>query len=594
MTLEQAREQMKGIAAQIEQAYPKSNQGWGVTVDRYEDRVVDKDLRQSLLVLLAAVGAVLLIGCVNLANLLLVRGAGREREVAVRSALGAGRWRLVRQFLTESILLAGTGGVVGVALGWGFMLGLKAWIPPFLLPAEANVSLNGEVLLFAAAIVVTAGILFGVAPALQSMKADLVGSLKEGGRGGTTGINRTYLRNGLAVAEIALAFILLSGAGLLIRSFYQLQQVDAGFDTTNVIAMGFPMTTEQYPDGPHIIRYLGQVMERIQAVPGVREVATTGTLPLEGWPDGMPFLIEGQPFVEVAKRPAAGFKPVSPSYLSAIGMRLKKGRWLAETDTGGTVPVTVVNEAMVKKYFKNEEPLGKHIRIEEIIPGQPALGPEIAWEVVGVVEGEKACGLDDACAGLYVSYKQSPSPQQSLVVRGAMDPNHLVKSIETAVWELNKEQALDRIRPLEQIKSESLGENRTRTILLGTFAGLALLLSAIGVYGVISYSVSQRTHEIGIRAALGARAWEQLTLVLKTGMALTGAGTGGGSTGGAGADEDIVELFVWSKPAGPVDAVDGGSSVGGSGGCGVLHTCIPGDESGSVGGVAARVKAETQ
>jgi hypothetical protein len=205
------------------------------------------------------------------------------------------------------------------------MLGLKAWIPRLLLPAEAEVSLNGQVLLFAVVIVVTAGVLFGIAPALQSMKADLVGSLKQGGRGGTTGINRTYVRNGLAVAEIALAFILLSGAALLIRSFYQLQRVDPGFDATNVITMQFPMTTQAYPDGPHIINYLGQVLEKLQALPGVRQAATTGALPLQGWPDGMPFLIEGQPFVEVAKRDAAGFKPVSPSYLAAIGMRLKKG-----------------------------------------------------------------------------------------------------------------------------------------------------------------------------------------------------------------------------------------------------------------------------
>jgi putative ABC transport system permease protein len=238
--------------------------------------------------------------------------------------------------------------------------------------------------------------------------------------------------------------------------------------------------------------------------------------------------------VEISKRPACGYKPVSPSYLAAIGMRLKKGRWLAETDTAGAVPVTVVNEAMVKKYFKNEEPIGKRIRIEQIIPGQPALGPEIAWEVVGVVEGEKACSLDDACAGLYVSYKQSPSPYQALVVRGAMEPNYLVKSIEAAVWEVNKNQALDEIKPLEQIKSESLGENRMRTILLGTFAGLAMLLSAIGVYGVISYTVTQRTHEIGIRAALGASAWEQLMLVLKTGMALTAAGLAIGVLGALG------------------------------------------------------------
>ena len=466
-------------------------------------------------------------------------------------------------------------------------VGTKAWIPPLLLPAEADVSLNSQVLLFAIAIVVTAGILFGIAPALQSMKADLVGSLKEGGRGGTTGINRTYVRNGLAVAEIALAFILLSGAALLIRSFYRLQQVDPGFDAANVITMQFPMTSQQYPDGPHIINYLGQVLEKLQSLPGVRQAATTGALPLQGWPDGMPFLIEGQPFVEVAKRPAAGFKPVSPSYLAAIGMHLKKGRWLAETDTAGTAPVTVVNEAMGKKHFNGEEPIGKRIRIEEIVPGQPALGPEIAWEVVGVVEGERACGLGDTCAGLYVSYKQSPSPQQALVVRGAMDPNHLIKSIQAAIWDLNKSQALPEIKPLEQIKSESLGENRMRTVLLGTFAGLALLLSAIGVYGVISYSVTQRTHEIGIRAALGASTWEQLMLALKTGMALTGAGLVIGVRGRSRPHANLIQPFVWRQPTRPLDPSVRQYRVGGGGCSGMLHSGPQSDAGGSLGGAPA-------
>ena len=551
VTIQQARQQMDAIGARIAQDYPKSNKGWGVTVDRYQDRVVGDRLRTSLLVMLAAVGAVLLIGCVNLANLLLVRAAVREREVAIRSALGAGRAVLVRQFLTESLLLAGLGGIVGVAAGWGLMLGLKTWIPPYMLPAEADVQINLQVLLFAAVTVMATGILFGIAPAIHSARGDLAGSLKEGGRSASSGLGRARLRNSLAVAEIALAFILLSGAGLLIRSFYRLEQVNPGFETTNVITMELPMTSEQYPDGPRIIGYLGQLLETVRSVPGVRDVATTQALPFEGWPDGMPFLIEGRPFVDIANRDGCGFKPVSPSYLSSLQMKLIKGRWLAETDTSSSPPVTVINESMAKRFFKNEEPLGKRILIEQIIPGQPALGPVIPWQVVGVVADEKTRALDADSAGLYVSYKQSPGLYTALVVRGAMDPTNLVKSVESAIWQLNKNQSIDEVKPLEQLKTESLSDNRLRTVLLGVFAALALLLAAIGVYGVISYSAAQRIHEIGIRAALGASWSSQVGLVLKGGMALTSLGLLIGLAGALGLTHLLSSLLYDISPRDP-------------------------------------------
>ncbi len=555
VSLEQARTQMKSIAARIEHDYPDSNKGWSVTIDRFADRVVDDSLRRSLLVLLAAVGAILLIGCANLANLLLARGAFREREIAIRAALGAGRWRLVRQLLTESLLLSFLGGLAGVLLGIGLIAALKAWIPRHFLPSEADVRLDARVFLFTAGIIVLTGILFGIAPALHAARTDLAGSLKEGGRGATSGVLRNRIRGALVVGEVAVAFVLLSGAALLIRSFYRLQQVDPGFETTNVVTMWLPMNDAQYPEGAQVVSYLSQVMEKIQAVPGVRDVATTTALPLEGWGWGMPFLIDGQPVVDRANRPACFYKMVSPSYFRTLGMRLLKGRELAETDTKGGAPAIVVNETLVKKYFKGHDPIGQRILIQQIVSGKHELGPEVPWQVVGVVADEKVSGLDDSSPGVYVSYKQSPSMGIALIVRGAMDPNRLIKGIQQSVWDLNKNQALDDVKLLEQIKSESLGGERLRTVLLGVFAGLAMLLAAIGIYGVISYSVAQRTHEMGVRAALGASAWDQVRLVLASGLSLTAIGLAIGALGALGLTRLLASLLFGISPRDPLTLV---------------------------------------
>ncbi|HKS96371.1 MAG TPA: FtsX-like permease family protein, partial [Terriglobia bacterium] len=303
--------------------------------------------------------------------------------------------------------------------------------------------------------------------------------------------------------------------------------------------------------GPRIINYLEQVLDKLDAVPGVRTAATTSSLPLEGWNEGMPFLVEGHPFVDMAGRPAANYKRVSPSYLAALQLHLLRGRWLAETDTAGNLPAIVINQPMADRYFKNEDPIGKRILIQQIIPGQPALGPEIPWQVVGIVADEKTNGQGEASPTVYVSYKQSPTTNTALVVRGAMNPSQLVKSVQSAIWELNKSQAIDGIKTLDELKSESLVENRLRTALLGAFAGLALLLAAIGVYGVISYSVTQRTHEMGVRAALGATRWDQLRLVFASGMLLTAGGLAIGVLGALGLTRLLSSFLYGVSPRDP-------------------------------------------
>jgi putative ABC transport system permease protein len=535
VTFERARAEMDAIGARIAQDYPDSNKGWGVTLERYSDVVVAPQLRQSLYVLLSAVGMLLLIGCANLANLTLARGTSREREVTVRAALGAGRGRLVGQFLVENIVLAVAGGVLGLALGYAMMVGLELMMPPFTLPRDAAVAIDLRVLAFTLVLSTATGVIFGLAPALHATKPDLAGAMKEGGRGSAGDSGRRRLRSGLVVVEVAMAFMLLVGAGLLARSFFRMMQVETGFDATNVITMGLPIASDAFPDSDQLNGYLRRIVARVEAVPGVREAAVTSTLPMRGWGNGMPFLIAGRPAVDRANRNGAGFKQVGVSYLHTLGITLTKGRWFSDRDVKGAPPVMVINQTMASRYFAGQEPIGQRILVQEIVPGRPALGPEIPWEIVGIIADEKVGGLDgNASAGMYVPLEQSPSTFIGLAVRGSVEPSGFQRSLAQAVHEINKDQPLSDVLTLDQIKAETAAPNRFRTLLLVVFAALAVLLSAVGIYGVIAYTVVQRTHEMGIRAALGASAANQLRLVLGDGMWLTALGLAAGALGSLG------------------------------------------------------------
>jgi putative ABC transport system permease protein len=556
VTLEKAQAAMNAIGARIAETYPDSNKGWGVTVDRFEDQIVGRQLRRSLFVLLAAVGAILLIGCANLANLTLARGASREREIAVRASLGAGSWRLIRQLLTENLLIAGAGGALGLALGYAMIRGLIRLAPPFSLPSEADVSIDLNILLFTLGISLLTALLFGLAPAIHATRVDPASSMKEGGRSATTGAGRARLRSALIVSEVALAFVLLAGAGLLVGSFFRMLQVDTGFTSDNVITAHLPIARDRFPHPEQLLQYVRLLDDRLRSSPGVRDVAFSNVLPMQGWGDGMPFLIAGRPFVDRAHRAPCFFKRVTGSYFRTLDIHLRRGRTFNDHDTRGGAPVAVINEEMARRYFKGEDPIGKRILIQEILYGQPGLGPEIPWEVVGIVGDEQTGSLiDNKSPGVYVTFDQSPTNDVSMVLRGSVDPRALTTAIHAAVHGVDKDQSIADLQTLEQIKSGTVSSDRMQTMLLAIFAALALLLAAIGIYGVISYSVTQRTHELGIRAALGASRGSLLSMVIRRGMRLTLMGLAIGVAGALALTRLLGSLLFGISPRDPVTLI---------------------------------------
>jgi putative ABC transport system permease protein len=518
VTIKQAQDEMSAIAGRLATQYPDTNGGMGSTVVPLPEQLTGH-VRSALWILLGAVGFVLLIACANVANLLLVRGAERHREFAIRSALGAARVRLIRQLLTESLLLALLGGIGGVLLAaWGVRLILA--FNSAKIPRIEYVSLDVRVMLFALGVSVITAVIFGLIPATQFSRPNLQSTLKEGDRGAVAGYTRHWLRNLLVVGEVALALVLLTGAGLLARGFVNLLRVDPGFAKDRVLALQvFLPRNLQQPE--KTTGFFDQALQRVAEVPGVQAAAVVSSPPFINLEQDVPFTIEGLPSPPKGNEPSAYYNEVSPDYLNVMSVPLRRGRFFTKLDKPDSAPVVVINETMARRYFGNENPVGKKL-VVMYDPPEPR-------EIVGVIADVLHNGLDSAPRPeMLVHYQQSPTPQMTFVVKTAGDPGSMLSAIKGAIREVNRNQTFSKTATMEQLVGDSLRQQRFNLLLLSSFAVLALGLAGLGIYGVMSYSTKQRTHEIGLRMALGAQSRDVLRLIVGQGLvlALTGIAIG--------------------------------------------------------------------
>ena len=521
VTVEQARAEMMVIARRLEIAYPATNTGWGITLSPMAEMFTGR-IRPVLLILLGAVGLLLLIACANLANLLLARAATREREIAIRGALGAGRRRIVRQLLTESMALALAGGVLGLLLAaWGVRL-MRSVVPD-MFPMLQHMRVDLPVLAFTFGISILTGLVFGLVPAWKSSRTDLNTTLKEAaGRSESAGgSHRT--RSFLLASEVALAVLLSVSAGLLLRSFIRVTAVDPGVRTADILTMNLSLPEVKYDTPLKRTTFYKDLIERLNTLPGVRSAGVVTTLPLRvsilSFRIGVnSFLIEGRPPVSQDKQPLADYRSASPGYFTTIGIALRQGRFFDQHDDLNSKLVVLVNEAMVRKHFAHENPLGQHIVMAK------------RMEIVGVVADAKLYGLDAPVEpAVYVAQTQDPSDyRMAVVVRTMGDPAAMASAARREILKLDPEQPVSNVRTMEAVLSDSLMLRRVSMLLLTVFATLALTLATVGIYGLTAYSVSRRTHEIGLRVALGASQGQILRLVVARGLAtsLIGAGVG--------------------------------------------------------------------
>jgi putative ABC transport system permease protein len=541
VTIEQANSDLNVIAARLAQQY-EQDLGWTAKVVSLQEQMVGS-IRLALLVLFGAVGFVLLIACTNVANLLLARAATRRKEIAVRLALGANRLRLVRQLLTEGFLLVLLGGPLGMLLAWAGV-NILVSISPQSIPLPSQLALDGRIVAFTLLVSFLTAIIFGLVPALQSSKVDLSNAMKEGGTRGTTS-SGLRVRNILVVSELMLAVVLLVGAGLMVKSFIRLQNVDPGFNPNNTLSFQYTLPTSRYPDDPEIIVFNNQLIERLKALPGVESVSGASALPLGKASNYTSFTIDGRPPLPPAEFLLSEHIGVFPDYFKTMRVELRKGRDFTAQDTKQSSQVVIINEAMANQFWPNEDPIGKSIKID--------YDQGVSREIIGVVNNIKNFSLDTPPKPeMYVSQLQFPFQSTFLVVHSKGDPKNMIMPVTKAVAGIDKDQPIYNVKPMTDVLNASVARQRFTMLLMSCFAVVAAALAAIGLYGVMSYSVSLRTQEVGIRLALGSQRSDILKLIIGQGLKLAFIGIGIGLSIAFGLTRLLQSLLFGISASDPV------------------------------------------
>jgi putative ABC transport system permease protein len=545
VTLDRAQTQMSTIASRLAQQYPETNTSWGVELVPLKDQLVGT-VRPALLIFMGAVGLVLLIACANVANLMLTRAASREREMAIRATLGAAQSRLVRQMLTESVLVALVGGALGLLFAvWG-VAALRG-AQSSLIPRLGEVGVDGPVLAFTVVLSALTGVLFGLAPALRVGRGELHGALREGARGASGGMGVRQLRGALVLAEVALALVLLVGAGLLIKSFDRLQRVDPGFNPDHVLTASIVLPRARYGEVVRQRAFATQLLDALRSTPGVQSAALASDVPMSGGASYLSFSIAGQPDPAPGVVQDAEVFVASPDYFRALGVPLRQGRLISEQDDAGAPNVVVINRAMAQRYWAGRDPLGARITV-----GDPA--DSTSWRtVVGVIGDVRHNGLSaDPYPQMYAPMAQMPQRAMMVVARTTGDPTGLAGALRRSVTSLDANLPVSDVMTMQERVGQSVAQPRVNVALLGLFAGVALILAAVGIYGVVSYSVVQRTRELGIRMALGARPGDVLRLVIRQAMAPALAGVAFGLVGAWGGTRLMASLLFGVSASDPV------------------------------------------